>query len=176
METDLYVRARRAYELGRARHALRVGWPAPAIALATLPLASDPLRHALIGLLLAAVALALPFRGGPAGRAVGAGLVAGLVPLALPIVAMRTGCSVAWAPSCVVACLAGGAAAGVVLGLRSHAIAEGRVAWLAGAGVVAGLTGALGCAVAGAIGLLGMAAALLALSAPVAALARVRTA
>jgi hypothetical protein len=42
--------------------------------------------------------------------------------------------------------------------------------------VVAGLTGALGCAVAGAVGLVGMAVAMLALSAPVAALARVRTA
>ena len=102
------------------------------------------------------------WRGGLAGRAARAGLLAGLAPLVAPIAAGAighrcAGCGLpATLPLCLAVCLATGAAAGAILGLM--AARESQRARFAGAAIAfAATTGALGCVFAGASGLAGMA-------------------
>lgn len=169
-------RARRSYELGRLRHAASVAWPVPALVLLSAVGQADAALHGAIGFALLAVAVWLPFRGGSAGRAVMPGLVVGLVPMLVPLVVVRLGVACfgagCWSNACIAGCIAGGAGAGVALGLRAGQLDVERVQWLAAAATVASLTGALGCAFAGVLGLSGMIAALLLVSTPVAVVAR----
>jgi hypothetical protein len=162
-EARLRRRARRAYEVGRLSRAVRGAWPAvPLTAVATLTCGADARTTGLAGLTLAAVLVGLRFRGGAWERGVFPGLVAGLVPLAMtlaaPTIAVLLGD--ACAATCRVltgACVAGGVGAGLLLSFVTRA---GRS--LAAALIVAGLTGALGCAVFGVAGILGVAGGLLA--------------
>lgn len=163
----LEARARRAYEWGRLRWSLR---PAPLIlAAAAAALACGrPLSWtcALAGLLLP-LSIALSFAGGAGGRAVMPGLLAGAVALACPVL-MHTVGHVCLGPSCMSlglpACIAGGAAAGVLIASRAAQEEGGH--FLLAAVAVAGLMGALGCSLAGAAGVLGMLAGTVAAGAP----------
>jgi len=81
----LEMRARRAYELGRLRAALRVAPFVLAAAAAAVacgrPLA---LTSALAGTLLV-VCVGGSYAGGPGGRGIVPGLIAGAAPLAMPL-------------------------------------------------------------------------------------------
>jgi hypothetical protein len=164
----LEARARRAYEWGRLRWSLR---PSPLVlAAAAAALACGrplPSTCALAGLLLP-LSVALSFAGGAGGRAVMPGLLAGTVALACPVL-MHTVGHVCLGPSCIMlglpACIAGGAAAGVLIASRA-AQEESGGRFLLAALAVAGLMGALGCSLAGAVGVLGMLAGTVAAGAP----------
>jgi hypothetical protein len=154
-------RAARAYERGRVTAAAGLFAPI-AFLLVCVPIVtgSGPLWSA-VGGVLALAGAAAAWRGGLAGRAARAGLLAGLAPLVAPIAVGAFGhrCSdcglPASLPLCIAACVAAGTAAGAILGLVAGR--EGRRALFAATAVgFAGAAGALGCVFAGASGLLGM--------------------
>ena len=62
----------------------------------------------------------------------------------------------------------GGLVAGLAVALRAARLERRRAAFLFAGGLIAGVTGSLGCVFAGVVGLLGMAAGVLAGGAPLA--------
>jgi hypothetical protein len=168
----LMAAARRAYERGRfTAGARRAAWVAP---LGVLPLhrcvdAGSSVGPVLVGVAALLVLVALfTWRGEGYGRGVGVGLVAGLGPLALPLVAHATGvmCSATLCGILPAAAAGGGFLGGLWLG--GQALARERhdgPYWFAAATVSATL-GALGCLHVGLAGLGAMALGLLAGSAP----------
>lgn len=174
----LEVRARRAYELGRVRLGLGYAlFVVPGIALSILLRGDTTSSLALGGLAIALVTLST-WRGGAWAAAVVPGLVAGTVPLLLPLAARLTthGCSgeVCWSV-CMLSCVLGGLFAGGLMGLRAGRLAVDRGRFLVGAGAIAILSGSLGCAFAGLAGVAGMSLGLLAGSAPLVWLVARRT-
>jgi hypothetical protein len=175
----LLSRARIAYERGRVIHALRAAWLALPMVALSLSLTHRPELSLGAGALLVLLALGLRVRGGAGGRAVMPALTAGLVPLLLPMI-MRMGghCCIAGAcwPVCMIGCILGGAAAGLMIGFASALEREGRGAFLVAATMISGLSGMLGCAIVGAAGMAGMLLAVIAAAWPVAMLSRTRSA
>ena len=174
LDLRLQARARRAYELGRLLAALRL---APFVLAATgaaiacgRPLAVTCVLT--LPLLLLSVGLA--YAGGPAGRAVLPGLLAGGGALAAPLLMATVG-HACLGPACMSlalpACIAGGGLAGLVIA-RTTARRDADLPFLLGALAVAALTGALGCTIAGAAGVLGMLAGVVVAGAPVLVAAR----
>ncbi|HTO97545.1 MAG TPA: hypothetical protein VMK66_10920, partial [Myxococcales bacterium] len=173
-ELALEARARRAYELGRLRWALR---SAPlALAAGAAALACGRPLALTCGLTFALLVLstALAFAGGPAGRAVGPGLAAGFLALAMPLLMATLG-HACFGPECMryglPICMAGGALGGLVIA-RSALRAQPALRFVAAAAAVGALTGALGCTIAGAAGVLGMLAGAVLAGAPLLAAAR----
>jgi hypothetical protein len=167
---ELFERARRAYEWSRLRRALPAAlWVAPMMA-ATLAIGGPqtPLRIA-AGVALTLLLVVLAWRGGAAARAIGPGLVAGLAPLALPLITRSMhlcgvhGCLMLCLPACIV----GGVVGGIVVALAVRHVSEGRVTFTLATAAVAMLCGAMGCLVAGFGGLLGMLIAVATLPVPV---------
>jgi hypothetical protein len=165
--------ARRAYELGRLRSALRhvpfvLAAAAAAIAAGRPPALTFTLAGALLLLMLG-----LSSRGGAVGRAVAPGFVAGSAALAMPLLMATVG-HACFGPACMrlglPACIAGGAVAGVVI--AKSAARQPGLAFIAAAIGIAALTGALGCTTAGAAGVVGMLAGALVAAAPVLVAAR----
>lgn len=180
MATDVHdalrERARRAYELGRVRRGLGFAlWVLPMVAL-SLFACRRPLLTLIAGALLYALVAAFGARGQAYGRALRPGLLAGSVPLLLPLL-MRMGghaClgGACWS-LCMIGCIAGGTLAGAAIGIASAAQHEERGTFIAVASLVAGLAGVLGCAVAGAAGISGMVLGLALAPLPAAMAARV---
>jgi hypothetical protein len=171
---ELRSRARRAYELGRVRRALRFSPFVLAAAAIAVACGRPPgLSCGLAGALWPLV-VGLAFAGGSAGRAVVPGLLAGSTALAMPLLVGTVGHALL-GPSCMVlclpACVLGGALAGALIG--ALAAKEDREApFVLSALAVAGLTGALGCTMVGLAGVGGMLAGALAAGAPVLLAAR----
>jgi hypothetical protein len=83
-------------------------------------------------------------------------LAAGVIPLVLPLVAMRAICATpSCGTSCLAACLVGGAAAGAWFGLRAASDPH-RGEFVAAGALIAGLAGSLGCVYVGGAGVVGM--------------------
>jgi hypothetical protein len=172
--TDLERRARRAYELGRLSQALRVvPWVLLPAAVALLCGRPAGLIFALCAAVLA-VSVALLVRGGMAARSVGPGLAAGWAALVPPLL-LRTAGHACFGDSCMAlglpACAVGGALSGILIGRLVLRRGGGAAFWI-GAGILAGLTGAMGCSIGGSFGILGMIAGVVAGSAPAVVLAR----
>jgi len=173
-EAALEVRARRAYELGRLRAALRVA-PLVVAAAAAAIACGRPLSLTLaLASALLLVCVAASYTGGAQGRAVMPGLMAGAAPFAMPLLLATVG-GACFGPACLLlclpACIVGGALAGAVI--ARIAARQMDDAWFVGSALaVAALTGALGCTVAGAVGVLGMLAGTVAVGAPVLVAAR----
>lgn len=171
----LRERARRAYEVGRVQHGLGIAlWVLPMVAL-SLFVCRRPLLTLVAGALLYALVAAFGARGQAYGRALRPGLLAGSVPLLLPLL-MRMGghaCigGACWS-LCMIGCIAGGTLAGAAIGIASAAQREERGTFIAVASVVAGLAGVLGCAIAGAAGIGGMVLGLALAPLPVVMVAR----
>jgi hypothetical protein len=164
--------------MGRARSA---AWTA----LCTLPLAAcallacgGPVPTLLLGAALYLLSAGLFFRGQVYGAAVGPGLAAGAAPMLAPLLLRGSGhcCvdGVCWS-ACMIACVGGGVFGGVLVGwFTAKRPGQPAAFWIAAAAVAA-LTGTLGCATAGLAGVLGMVAALVVSSAPLAGALRART-
>jgi hypothetical protein len=177
----LMVAARRAYERGRlTAGARRAAGVAP---LAALPLyrcldVGSGAPQVLVGLLaLVTLVTLFSWRGEGYARGVRPGLVAGLGPLLLPLLAHATGvmCSATLCGILPAAAAAGGFLGGLWLG--GQALARERhdaPYWFAAAAVSASL-GALGCLHVGLAGLGAMALGLLAGSAPALVAAVIRS-
>jgi hypothetical protein len=169
---ELAARARRAYEFGRARFSLRLGLlviPFVAIAMATACHPRWPVTCSLGGLLFVLVA-GLLFRGQVFGRAAMAGLAAGLVPFALPILLRGASDVCAFGicvSGCMLACVAGGLVAGKVVARFATRFLEHRSLFVLSATTVAGFSGSLACTLGGMSGVFGMLAGAALTSLPV---------
>jgi hypothetical protein len=173
-ELSLEARARRAYELGRLRAALRLA-PFVLVAAAAAIGCGRPLPvtcAVAVPLLLLSVGLA--YAGGSPGRAVYHGLLAGAAPLAAPLLMATVG-HTCFGPACaslgLPACILGGSLAGVVIA-RTTARQDADLPFVLAALAVAALTGSLGCTIAGAAGVLGMLAGVILAGTPVLVAAR----
>ena len=173
-ELTLEARARRAYETGRLRWSLRPA--APILAAAAVAIACG--RPAGLSIALAAallpLAVGLSFAGGPAGRAVRPGLLAGTFPFAMPLLVQTAGhlCLGDQCMSfCLPACVLGGAIGGGLIALRSAREGEGAAFLISGVAIAA-LLGSLGCTLAGLGGVAGMLGGVLVAGAPVLVAAR----
>jgi hypothetical protein len=170
LESVLADRARTAYERGRLRAAVpTVALVVPMVAL-SIVVVGRAAASLTGGALLAVALLAALWRGQQFGRGARAGLAAGaaafLLPLATCFHLCAGGTCLAVPSACVAAGIVGGVAVGVLA--RRRAAAEPRPgAYLAPAIVVAALAGSLGCVIAGAGGVLGMAGAMAAAVAPI---------
>ena len=174
IELALLSRARRAYEAGRLRWALRVA-PFVLLAAGASLVCGRPLALTCwLSCALLPLAVGLGFAGGSAGRAVVPGLLAGSAALALPLL-VRTVGNACIGPSCMElclpACVVGGAIAGAFIAARA-ARQEHEAPFVLAALAVAGLMGSLGCSLGGLAGVAGMLAGALVAGAPVLIAAR----
>ena len=114
-----------------------------------------------LGLVLAGVCAALVWRGGTGARAVTPGLAAGVISLAVPILACPAcrALNLAEAAPWVV-CAVGGLCSGAVIAFATAGERRDRALLVFGAGAVAALAGSLGCVIAGLGGVAAMMAAL----------------
>jgi len=173
----LAARARRAYEIGRFGSAL-----SRAVLLLPLPFlvflcCADPGRSiATVVGLVAAVTFCL-WRGEALRRGVRPGLIAGAVPLGIPLVAMATGrlCAAGRCFLDPTVCVVAGIAGGVALGLFAPRPRDAHGIPLVAASLIAGLAGSVGCWMYGLIGIGGMVVGLAAGAAPVLALRKARS-
>jgi len=173
-EVVLESRARRAYEMGRLRHAAKLAPFVIAAGGAAIACGRPLLTTAVLLGLLLPLCVALSFAGGPAGRGVVPGLLAGAPALAAPLLISTVGHACfgdACMKLCLPACVVGGGIAGAVIA-RLAARSERDPRFLGAALAVMALTGALGCTISGAFGVLGMLAGVLAAGAPLLAAAR----
>jgi hypothetical protein len=163
-EAVLLGRARRAYEVGRLRASLpTVALVGPMVGLSIL-LCGRYAASACSGVALAAVLAAAAWRGQQFARGARAGLVAGLGPLLLPLALSLHMCAGGVCLLAPTICIAGGLVGGAAVGVRARGRAD--AGYLALALSVAALTGSMGCLIAGASGVLGMAAGMAAGAAP----------
>ena len=179
METNdraLRHRARRAYEWGRIRAALRDTLPVIPLVGASLLACSAPIQTIASGGVLYAVAVGLRWKGGASGRAVTPGLIAGLGAFFAPLLAGALGADPLASDAFALraTCFVGGIATGGFVGLYALRAAADEARFLLSAAVVAGLTGSLGCLFGGLGGILGMLLGLVSATVPVFVLVRVR--
>ncbi|HJZ89046.1 MAG TPA: hypothetical protein VKN99_27935 [Polyangia bacterium] len=168
-ERTLMAAARRAYEWGRLRAALRAAWLVVPMVAISVAWARHPVASLAAGVALLGLVVVLGWRGGAAGRAVGPGLVAGLAPLTLPLAVRTTGhlCSSTLCMQlCLPACVVGGLISGALLARAAARLERGRPGFMVAAGAIAALAGSLGCALLGLSGVAGMAAGLMVASTP----------
>jgi hypothetical protein len=153
-EAVLLARARRAYERGRGLHGLETATVVVPMALVSWFACGKPALTLLESAVLVALVTLAIWHGQELARGARLGLAAGLIPLLLPIVVGWSG-HVCDASVCLLfptACLAGGFVGGIVLGFLATRAGLPPLG-LASAGLVAWLTGSLGCLVAGSLGL-----------------------
>jgi hypothetical protein len=158
------TRIRLAYELGRLRlGALRALWVVP-LALIALALNADRGTVLLLGIAAQLLTIGFTWQGGPWARAIFPGLLAGGIPLLLPLVVLLVqghDCA-ACAPSgilmslCVGACVVGGLSGGALVGW----LARGDLRFALASGTLAAVIGAMGCSTVGYVGMIGAAAGL----------------
>ena len=164
-EALLLAAARRSYELGRLRRAGRRA--AVAAAVAALPLhhcaQAGRAVEGLVGIAALATLVALfTWRGQGYGRGVAPGLVAGVGPLLLPLLASWTGvlCSTTVCGVLPAASVLGGLAGGLALAGSALGNARRGASYWFAAGAIAASLGVVGCLHVGLAGLGGMAAGL----------------
>jgi hypothetical protein len=173
-DTDLSARARRAYEMGRLGAALRRSLLLlPAVGMAFLCCAR-PGPTVLCGAALVLLVTFCLWRGQDYGRGVGPGLVAGFVPLLLPILVQATGhlCTSGRCLLFPTVCGVGGLLGGITLGFMAPSPRDGHAIPFVTACLVAGLAGSVGCLLYGLVGLGVMIAGLLAGTVPTLAVRR----
>ncbi len=158
-EDSLQAQAARMYEVGRLRHALLESWPVvPIIAIGVLQRSSGV--FVLVGgAILLTLTTAFSWRGLIWRRAIWPGFLAGAPPLLIPRLAPAN--SVCWIGGscwawCVLLCPLSGLIAGLTLGMVASRYQGRGLQFLIGAASIAAATGAFGCSVAGAWGIMGM--------------------
>jgi hypothetical protein len=151
-------RARLAYEASRLRRAVVAFAPILLLVVAAA-LIGHRVEYAMVfGSALFAVGVVLLWYGHDIRRAVIPGVLAGLVPLVFALCAKRMGhaCTGDGCMTlCVPACAAGGFLAGIVINVAWFRHGRYFGFWLAASAVTL-LTGAMGCACTGVLGLVGL--------------------
>ena len=145
---------RRAYELGRVRRALLVVIPILALGALGWRVGGDARGPVLGGALLSLVGIWFLWRGQRVGGVVLPAMLAGTLPFGC---ALSTHClGESRFGVCVLACFAGSVVAGLILASIARRSAALLETWMS-AGVVAFLTGSVGCACVGVGGLVALA-------------------
>ena len=161
-------RARRAYELGRLKHAALRSSVALLLTGISVTVCQESVWSLAIGGGLFALATGLIWRGGVATRAARAGLNAGMLAFAVPIFMFHgffdAHCGI---ETILIVNAIAGFGAGILLSIQSARLRGRRNAFLLGAGPVVLLSGTLGCLFFGPIGVASMALGYLASTAPV---------
>ena len=174
-EAALLARARRAYESGRLRAALWVTVYIAPLVLVSLIGCGTLAGTLASGSLLTVVAVGMRWRGDVYGRSVLPGIVAGLAafwtPLLAAVIESHGGPVV---PLAGLAALGGGIVTGSVVGVGVARLETDQTRFMISAASVAALTGSLGCLLAGAAGLIGMLAGIVATTTPVLLAVRAR--
>jgi len=173
-DSVLRERARRAYEIGRLAAALRRSvLLLPAIGIALL-CCDRPTATLASGAGLVFLVTFCLWRGQDYRRGVRPGLVAGFVPLLLPILAQASGhlCTTSRCLLFPTVCGVGGLLGGITLGMIAPRPRDGRAIPFVTACLIAGLAGSVGCLLYGLVGLGVMIAGLLAGVTPVLAARR----
>jgi hypothetical protein len=175
---ELLARAERAYEIGRLRWARQIGWIVLALVGVSFVCVGVSAISAATGALLLATTTAMRWRGQTLSAAVRSGLLAGLIPFTLLLV-LKSGSGVFCAlggcmEHCIRYCGIGGLTAGLLLAVRARSHEDHLVGFLVASGVVAALTGILGCFVGGLTGMVWMIAGELLATVPVFAVQRAR--
>ncbi len=157
---DLLIhRARRAYERGRLEVGLRTAaWVAPMVAV-SLVTCGHPGATLLTGVALVTLVTTLVARGGEGSRGVRRGLLAGIVPLLLPVVVHVMGHPCHGNGPCLLfptTCIGGGVLAGLGLCLLTRGRLPRGLGALAPSFATAFLAGSLGCVLMGLGGVVGM--------------------
>ncbi|MGV3624865.1 MAG: hypothetical protein ACO1OB_28855 [Archangium sp.] len=149
----LEARARSHYEKSRLRRALAGALPVFLVVGAALFFARHATSVGLFGGASFVTGVTLLWRGQSAGRAFWPGVLAGLLPLVLSLIANQThGCAMGHCSTwCVPACAAGGVVAGLYIAALTRRWKLGASFWV-GASLMAVLTGSMGCACIGASG------------------------
>lgn len=172
--TDLQRLARTAYERGRFARALRLAPLVLAAAAMAVVCGQPKTLTCCLALALLPLAIGLHIRGGSAGRAVMPGLVAGWAALSLPLL-LRTAGHVCFGAACMKlglpVCALGGILSGALIGTLARRDGGGA-SYVAAAALIAGLSGAMGCSLGGAFGIVGMLAGAVAGGAPILLAAR----
>jgi hypothetical protein len=166
----LKERARRAYERGRVRYAVWMALPTAVVALLGGLMGEPAGLEALTGMLLFGVAVFCYYRGQHVEKGVLPGIAAGAIPFVFAHVARASehcGACGECTSFCLPACVLGGIAAGLLIAHFAKPSRPARVSWVS-AGIVASLTGALGCACIGVGGILALLGGLLLGAAPLA--------
>ncbi len=170
-EALLLRRVRATYEWSRWRRGLRAACMVAPMVVASLGFCGNVRLTLTLGVALAVTSAALVWRGGTAGKAVVPGLVAGLVSLAVPTL-LSPACALADGPHgiryCLLACTAGGLASGGVVAHFASRRIEDAGTFVAVAGSIAAVGGALGCMIVGLAGIASMLVGLGAVSLPAA--------
>jgi hypothetical protein len=152
-------RARRAYELARARRAVLGSLPVLVLVGLTCLFSDSPSWTLSLGLGMFSLGVVLLWRGRELKRAVIPGVAAGSVPLVLVLCAQHFG-HLCTGTSCSALCMQACAAGGIVAGLAVASVGSSRRSgpgfWLA-ASALAILTGAMACSCLGVSGVVGLA-------------------
>jgi hypothetical protein len=176
-KNELYARARRAYEVGRAKVASKAVLAAAVLAAAAVALGRSPSQIAIVTVCLVPLAGVLAYRGRAAGRAVLPALVAGGAAMLLPLGVVAAGDSwlgVDCMRFCLPACVVGGALAGAAIASLAATEHDGEREFLVAGISLAALAASLGCGLAGTAGLAGMTIGALVAGTPVWLLAHAR--
>lgn len=160
--TDLAIlerRARRAYELGRARRALLGVTPVLLVIACAASLGSRPVSALWFGLATLLGGATMLWYGRDPQKAVLPGIAAGLIPLGAALCASHVhacgpnGCT----SLCMPACTVGGVVAGLVVASMGRRRQAGLWFWVS-ASALALLTGSMGCSCIGYSGVFGLVA------------------
>lgn len=162
-QVSLRVRVRRAYELGRLRHAM--GWSIPTLLVGVLvaTLVREVSWPLAVGVLLYGASVVLLWHGRGPGRSVLPGCAYGLLPLTGGVLAKLHGhvcLGMSCYSTCLLFCVGGGVLAGVLVG-RLASKSESPAAVFMSAAATSLLTGAIGSSCVGVHGILGMAVGIL---------------
>jgi hypothetical protein len=158
-EELLIAQAQRSYELGRLRRTVKDTWAVALVVAIGLLRHSNFLLTAAAAAVLFLVTTLFSWRGEGWSRAIWPGFAAGAVPLVVPSLASSK--SVCWIagscwPVCSLLCPLSGLVAGLALGALASRQDTAKLPMLVGSTLVAALTGAIGCALAGTLGIAGM--------------------
>src|SRR6266851_2169855 len=156
-EELLMAQAQRSYELGRLHRTVKDSWAVALVVTVGLLRHSDFLLTAAAVLFIATTLFS--WRGEGWSRSIWPGFAAGAFPLVVPSLAPAK--SVCWIagscwPVCSLLCPLSGLLAGLALGALASRQDMAKLPMLVGSTLVAALTGAIGCALAGAMGIAGM--------------------
>lgn len=155
----LRSRTKRAYEWGRVRTALGLSIPTLLLGVCVAALVREVSWPLALGTLLYLASVVLLWVGKAPGRSVLPGVVYGLLPLTGGLVSRFNGhvcLGLSCYSSCLLYCVAGGVAAGVLVS-RLAARSESSTAVFLSAAATSLLTGAIGISCVGVHGLVGMA-------------------
>lgn len=158
---DFRARARRAYEWGRLRHATVSAWPALLLASVSVWLCHETSLSAGIGAILFALLTGLVWYGPTTNHAARAGLRAGAIAFAVPVIVYASHLAPNTLSTMLVVNGGCGIGVGLLLSVESVPLQAKRNVFLGCASVVATLCGMLGCQLFGPMGLAGMAAGVL---------------